>query len=204
MHWNRLKKPWTKEQCRRRYVEGGDDIGIRGLADTSGQPKGTVERWARQELWVDQRRRYKDALTTTVQQKTLEKTSDKLSDELSEIAIANYDAHKFVRDYLLEIFRIKVEHLDRIESLSSAPTEEQLAEIKLLEDKLDKIKKFHNPHELNQLSLGLGRSTQEIAASVGLPYFVNINSAYKKLETEGYVVINPGEEQESNDEEQKP
>lgn len=44
MKWEKLPKPWTKEQCRRRYVESEEDIGIRKLAVQAGLSK-VPTRW---------------------------------------------------------------------------------------------------------------------------------------------------------------
>jgi hypothetical protein len=186
LNWEELPKPWTKEQCRQRYVESGDDIGIRGLANLSGLNKGTVERWVRNEDWVRQRRQYCDRLKASTQEKTIEKASERLSDELADISVANYKAHKLARDYAYAIFQIKAKHLKKIQQL---PDGEQLGELKK-----------HSGNDMNYWSLILARSTQEIAAATGLPYFVNANTAFKKLEMEGFVVLDPRVEIEEEDE----
>ena len=163
-------------------MEGGDDIGIRGLADKSGQPKGTVERWAKQELWVDQRRQYKDTLTTTVQAKTIEKTSEKLSDQLSEIAIANYNCHELLRNYAAKVVEIKARQLQEIQQLPLVEKEVMLT-------------KHHSGYEMNYWSQILKRSTDAIAQVSGLSYYVDINAAAGRLEREGYEIIDPNNEQ---------
>lgn len=166
-------------------MEGGDDIGIRGLADASGQPKGSVERWARQELWVEQRRQYKDTLTTTVQQKTIEKTSEKLSDQLSEIAIANYKCHELARNYAAKVIETKARQLQEIQQLPLAERAAILA-------------KDHVGYEMNYWSQILKRSTDAIESVSGLKYYVDINAAAGKLEKEGYEIIDPTNEPESD------
>ena len=187
MNWEELPKPWTKEQCRQRYVEGGDDIGIRGLANLAGLNKGTIEYWVRKEEWVRQRRQFRDRLKTETQQKAIEKTSERLSDELADISVANYEAHKLARDYAHTIFKIKAKDLQRVIKL---PDEERLVELKK-----------HSASDMNYWSLILSRSTQEIAAATGLPYYINANTAFTKLEKEGYIIIDPRAEQEPEDEE---
>ena len=189
MNWEELPKPWKREQCRQRYVEGDDDIGIRGLAKISGQPKGTLERWARDDSprWIVQRGQYRDRLKTEIQQKTIEKASERLSDDLADISVANYEAHKLARDYAHTIFKIKAKDLQRVIKL---PDEERLVELKK-----------HSASDMNYWSLILSRSTQEIAAATGLPYYINANTAFTKLEKEGYIIIDPRAEQEPEDEE---
>ncbi|MFM6004711.1 MAG: hypothetical protein ACKPA7_14115, partial [Sphaerospermopsis kisseleviana] len=93
MNWEELPKPWTKEQCRRRYVECEDDIGIRTLAAQAGRTKMMVEGWVKNELWLQQRKEYRYSLNMSIQEKTIEKTSEKISDELSEICTENYKVH---------------------------------------------------------------------------------------------------------------
>lgn len=169
--WSRWKQPWSKDQCRRRYVEGDDDIGIRQLAKDSGQPKGTVETWSKTNDWVGQRRRFRDDLQTEVREKTIEKTSDKLSDELSNIAIANYEAHQQVRDYALSVFRIRAKHMNSIQEL---PDDRQLEEVKK-----------HLGSEMNYWSQILKRATEGIESATGLPYWVNVNTSIRRVEREG-------------------
>jgi hypothetical protein len=183
LKWDKLPKPWTKEQCRRRYVEGGDNIGIRGLAATAGQPKGTLEEWVKRESWVEQRRQYQDRLTTATQTRTVEKVSEKLSDDLSEVAIANYEKHRLARDYAARIFEIKSNLLTEIESLPLAEKEASLA-------------KHHSGSEMNYWSQVLKRSTDAIAQGTGLNYYVEINAAAGRLEKEGYEIVDPSSEQQ--------
>lgn len=167
-------------------MEGGDDIGIRGLSEASGQARSTLERWSKTELWVDQRRQFQGTLKAVTQQKSIEKASEKLSDELADVAIANYKAHKLARDYALAIFQIKARHIKKVQSL---PDDEQMKELK-----------NHSASEMNYWSLILARSTQEIANSTGLAYYININTSAKKLEQEGYVVLDPREDVEEEGE----
>ena len=179
MRWEKLPRPWTKEQCRRRYVEADDDIGIRGLADASGQPKGTLERWSRNELWVDQRVQYRDTLKTTIQEKTIEKTSEKISDELSNIVTENYKVHKLARDYVAKIIEVKARQLQE--------------DLKLVGEEKKKAIAKHNAAETNQWSQALKRSTDAINEVRGIKYFIDINAAADKLSREGYEIIDPSE-----------
>ena len=179
MRWEKLPRPWTKEQCRRRYVESDDDIGIRGLADASGHGKGTVEGWVRRELWLDQRRQYRDTLKTTIQEKTIEKTSEKISDELSDIVIENYKVHKLARDYVAKIIEVKARQLAEDLKLSGEEKKKAIAQ--------------HNAAEMNQWSQMLKRSTDAINEVRGIKYFIDINAAADKLAREGYEILDPSE-----------
>lgn len=182
MNWDKLPKPWTKEQCRRRYVEGGDTIGIRGLSDASGQPRTTLGRWSGEGGWVEQRAQYENRLVTATQTRTVEKVSDKLSDQLSEIAIANYERHRLARDYAAKIFDIKAHLLAEIKDLPLAEKEAHLS-------------KHHSGSEMNYWSQILKRSTDAIESVSGMRYYSDMNAAAGRLEKEGYEIIDPNNEQ---------
>ncbi|MFN5592993.1 MAG: hypothetical protein ACK482_06010 [Aphanizomenon sp.] len=185
MKWEKLPKPWTKEQCRRRYVESEEDIGIRKLAVEAGLGKGTVEVWVRRELWVDQRRQYQDTLKTTIQVKTIQKASEKISDELSQIVIENYKVHKLARDYVAKIIEVKAR---------------QLAEdLELTGEERKKAISLHSAPETNQWSQALQRSTSAINETRGIKYFVDVNAAADKLSREGYQIIDPSNGGEDED-----
>jgi hypothetical protein len=184
LNWDKLPKPWTREQCRRRYVEGGDNIGLRAIAGISGQPRGTLERWSSKENWVERRGQYQGRLAVATQQKTIEKASDKLSDQLSEIAIANYERHKLFRDYAAKVAQIKAQQLAEIQNLPLAERAAILA-------------KDHVGYEMNYWSQILKRSTDAIESVTGLKYFVDINAAAGRLEKEGYEIIDPNNNEQS-------
>lgn len=180
MKWENLPKPWTKEQCRRRYIEDDDSIGIRPLAEISGNPKTTIELWVRKELWVEQRKQYRNKLRSTIQEKTVEKTSEKISDELSNIVAKNYEVHKLARDYVAKLIEARAR---------------QLAEdLKLEDSRKQAALKQHNSVEINNLSQALKRSTDAINEITGLQYHIDINAATDKLTREGYEVIDPSKE----------
>lgn len=189
MKWEKLPRPWTKEQCRRRYVECGDDIGIRGLAVQSGRAKSTLQIWSKERLdgrdWHQQRVHFQSSLGTVTQQKTIEKTSEKISDELSDIVIENYKVHKLARDYVAKIIEVKAR---------------QLAEDLKIENKQERKSAIsrHNAAEVNQWSQSLKRSTDAINEVRGIKYFIDINAAADKLSREGYEIVDPSKD-ENND-----
>lgn len=180
MRWEKLSRPWTKEQCRRRYVEADDNIGVRGLAEASGVSRSTVESWSRTELWVEQRRQYQGNLKAVIQEKTIEKTSEKISDELSTIVTENYKVHKLARNYIAKIIEIKAQQLQ--EDLQIANKQEKKKAIAQ-----------HNAAEVNQWSQALKRSTDAINEVRGIKYFIDINAAADKLAREGYEILDPSE-----------
>ena len=180
--WTHYVKPWSKEQCKRRYVEGCDEISIRRLADDSGVPKGTVERWCRYGDWFAERKKLADEINERTREKIIEKTSDILSEHLAVLAEANQKAHKLTRDYAVAVINVYARNLQRIQQL---PQQEQLEALRA---------NGHDPHKLNFWSQILARSTQGIESATGLPYYVNLNTSFHKVSSEGYVVIDPEEE----------
>jgi hypothetical protein len=188
--FSKIPRPWPKDVCRRRYVEGGDNIGFRQLAIDSGRAKSTLQDWSKELIdglnWAQQRVRFGSRISTAVQQKTIEKTSDKLSDELSEIAIANYERHKLARDYASKVFQIKSRQLAAIQNL---PLDEQVEE----------LKKNHQGYEMNYWSQILTRATDAIARATGLDYYVDINASAARVEREGYIISDPTEDEQSQD-----
>lgn len=187
MKWEKLPRPWTKEQCRRRYIECGDEISFAKLADLSGVPAKTIERWAKplrgdnpSPSWKEQRGMFEGRVREAASEKIIEKTSEKISDELSDIVIENYKVHKLARDYVAKIIEVKAR---------------QLAEDLKIENRQERKSAIaqHNAAEVNQWSQALKRSTDAINEVRGIKYFSDINAAYDKLSREGYEIIDPSE-----------
>ena len=184
MRWDKLPKPWTREQCRRRYVECSDDIGIRGVATESGRAKSTVQKWSQQLIegrnWQQQRIHFQASLGTVAQQKTIEKASEKISDDLSVVVSKNYEVHKLARDYAAKLMEARAR---------------QLAEdLKLPDEYRRKAIAKHNAAEINNLSQALRRSTDAINEVLGVRYFIDINAAADKMRREGYEIVDPSED----------
>lgn len=179
------KSVWSREACFKRYVEG-KSITMIQLSKISGRAIGTIGRWASQDNWKGARYYFQQSLTQDIKDKTILKASEKLSDELSDISLANYQAHKEMRDYVVSIIKRKMAHLAEISYLEYIDWEREL-------------KKHHPAGEINNLSMILARSTDCISNAVGLPYHVNVNSAYRKLEAEGYMVVDPNANSDDKD-----
>lgn len=171
------KTVWSREACFKRYVEGRNITMIQ-LSKMSGRALGTIGRWAAQDNWKGARFYFQKKLDQDVKEKTLDKATEQLADSLSDISLANYKAHREMRDYVVSIIERKVKHLREIEYLDYLDWERE-------------IKKHHSSIELNNLSMILARSTESISDAVGLPYHINVNAAYRKLEAEGYMVVDP-------------
>ncbi len=174
---------WSKQKCENRFVTG-DRITLKDLANASKQPLGTLRRWCNEESWTSKRDQYEFQLRSATQEKTAEKTSEKLSEELSDVATINYKVHRLERDYIAAIFQIKSRHMQLVQQVP-------------LEEQLELLEKYHNPHEINQLSLALGRATEGIAQATGLSYYLSGNAAAKRIEDMGGDIVFTKEDRDS-------
>jgi hypothetical protein len=75
-----MSKRWSKEQCRRRYVEG-DRIGLEDLAIESGVSIATLKRWSCSEevRWPNQKRRFDTEVKLLSHKKSVDRVSGVLA-----------------------------------------------------------------------------------------------------------------------------
>jgi hypothetical protein len=177
MDWDSLPKPWSREKCEERFVKGEDRLSIRKMAAASGRAKSTIEDWMDKDNWEDKRGRYQDEIRATTQAKTIEKVSDRLSDDLSKIITKNYKVHEVFRDCAHAYAQIQARYLLEIQRMEPDKQREALKKI--------------NAKEMSDWSMIASRSTQGISDAMGLPYWANLNTAFKKVEDTGYIVIDP-------------
>lgn len=185
--WDSLPKPWSKEECRRRYVESSDSISFSKLAQASGVGESTLFRWSTegakngQEGWVAQREVYQRELRELTRSKTLEQTSSKLSAELSRTAVECYKPHKTLLTYATKVIDLKMRRLRGLENRDQEIIDKEL-------------KTNHIASELDYWSKIVARSTEAISRLTGLEYYVNLNAAAAKVESEGYTIVDPSED----------
>lgn len=81
------QKPWSRETCRRRYVEG-NALGLRGLSKLSGVSFAKLTEWSRKDkldsenrTWPKQREQYQGEIRSKTFQKSAESISDKYAQE---------------------------------------------------------------------------------------------------------------------------
>jgi len=181
MKWEKLPKPWSKTQCRRRYVECDDDIGIRGVAKLSGRAPSTIQKWSAELIegrnWHQQRIHFQSSLGTTTRKKIIEKVSTEISNEFSSIVAENYQVHEMTRNYIARLISQKVAQLAQ--------------DLKLPDEYKKKAIAKHTSVEINNLSQALKRSTDAISEILGLRYHVDMNAATQKVRGEGYEIIDP-------------
>ena len=89
--WANLSRPWSRDDCRDRYVIG-DKIGLRKLAEISGGSFKTIAEWSTGDKWTESRKRFQDGVRT--------KTDDILSDKISKRNAAILAGHS--KDYRSE------------------------------------------------------------------------------------------------------
>ena len=85
-----ISKPWDRETCRRRYVEG-TPIGLRPLAELSGHPFARLRDWSRKDKtdaqhrsWPEQRSHFVNEVRTKSEQKSTEAISDLYAQQNTE------------------------------------------------------------------------------------------------------------------------
>lgn len=83
--WDSLEKPWTKEQCRDRYVQGSQ-IGLRKLAEVSGRRQNKLFEWSRKSDWPKQRKQFQ----SESQAKRDEAAGDAIAARNAEILSRHY------------------------------------------------------------------------------------------------------------------
>jgi hypothetical protein len=93
-----LPQPWSREQCRDRYVRG-EKIGMRGLSDLSGRGLSTLGEWSANDEWVEQRERFWNERRSRTDELIIEKSAELISDELAAIASTHYNTYKSLREH---------------------------------------------------------------------------------------------------------
>lgn len=182
--WSDWEKPWTKEQCRMRYVQGSE-IGLRQLSKDAGCSRKTLGDWCKQGEWVTERRRYGDRIVTATREKAIAKTSDKLSDEISDIATEHFAVAKLYRaisELLAKNAISKVAKARKENAISAEKAIEQLE---------------RNIPRLNLANLMLDRSIKIERAALGLDYN-DAPIAIAFLEKLGFQVNDPSVTQQNN------
>jgi hypothetical protein len=97
-------KPWSRETCRRRYVEG-EAIGLRGLSKISGVAFNKLTEWSRKDkldpenrTWPKQREHYQVEIRSKSQQKSADAISDKYAEQNAKAIEQHIDLSSRYRD----------------------------------------------------------------------------------------------------------
>jgi hypothetical protein len=171
--WDDWQKPWTKEQCRDRYIRG-TRISVPELVELSGCAEGSIRRWASKDpdgTWKEQRDLYLAQQRSQTDLKAIAKTSEKLADEISDIVASHFRGYRVLRE-------ISMTRLDFINDCLKHPETagEQMASL--------------NPLNINYWSLVFDRSVRGERVALGLEY-EDLNKAIAAVERAGFEVRVP-------------
>lgn len=191
--WSRWKKPWTRSQLKRRYVEG-PEIYLKQIAKDSGVSVGSVERWSTQDEWVKARKQFANSVELAKIQLVVDKPQREaveisdyyiqsreestvgIFDELPKQVLRNRAVNQLFLDYACAIIESKIENLNELFKL---PFKERVEGINL----------YHKAQEINYWSMVAERATSAINATMGISYYMDINAAAKKLHEHGYGIV---------------
>lgn len=168
----------TKEEARRLFVEAEEDYTFETLSEATEYAASTLKRWSSNDpkgRWIDQRDNFRTQLSLKTQEKTIEKTSERLSEEYAVIQERHYRSYRVFSELAVLYAQIKRKI---IQSAMKAGEATAIAE-------MNKI----NPTEVNFWNLVMDRSLKGEAASIGLPFHVNPNSAIQEVERQGWIPV---------------
>jgi hypothetical protein len=99
-----IAKPWDRETCRRRYVEG-TAIGLRPLAELSGNPFPRLRDWSKKDKtdaqhrsWPEQRSQFVNEIRTKSEQKSADAISDRYAEQNTKAIEQHIDLSSRYRD----------------------------------------------------------------------------------------------------------
>ncbi len=165
--WCNWKKPWNREQCERRYVEG-EKIGLRGLSALSGVSDRQISRWSRQGNWTEARLQFVAKLTAKTREKAIEKISNDRSEELRKLSEEHLKGYQTMRR-VANVFFAKV--ASKVSSNS------------------DEVFKIPSG-ECQKWAIVFDKAVQGERQATGMDY-EDLNLAIAALERHGYQVFDP-------------
>lgn len=175
--WDEWEKPWTREQCRRRYVEGGDNIGLKKLVTESGRSLASLERWSSGDKWVQQRGEFEGSLRVKTTKKVIEKVSEYHAD-----AIVNHWQPIFIED--LNRFR-------HISSVFANATAGMIADAAKSGAGHEGIINAIKAKELAMMGRVLEGAIKGLREVTGYDIANNVNVAIQIVEQHGLEIIDP-------------
>lgn len=171
--WQDWPQPWSREQCRDRYVRGSK-IGLRTLAEQSGRSLGTLGGWSSEDDWQVQREQFQDKKRSRTDEKIVEQVSQAIAEEAADVAAEHFNAHRSAR-------KIAEFYLNAVSAQLK-----RLTHPEMLEEALKAV----SPLSLNFISLTLDRSIQGERQALGMEYD-DINKAIAAIERTGLKVVAP-------------
>lgn len=186
MDWDSLEKPWSREECRDRYVQGRQ-VSLRELAELSGVSFKTIAEWSRFDAWVEQRRRVQNEIRA----KTDALVGDAIAASNAERLKAHLKAYQDVADLGLSLIGLA-----------------QQCANDLANDKNKSV----NPYQLQALASSSSQAASVVKTAIDGQRqalwmdLENINHAIAVVEKHGYHVSegDPKDTQEDQVEDNKP
>lgn len=183
--WDSLKKPWTFEQCRIRYIYCDDEIPFRKLSRLSGRSVGLLGDWSSPHheynngvKWLTQREQYKSEVRTYTHNKIIESKSTNLSEILSKTLKEHHHSQEIIRNYLYKLIMVKVRKLAAFEPGKT---------IEELEAEIESGKYFDADMEKKIKAFMLVKDG--IEKTLGWDNYINVNTSISTLERNGYVIL---------------
>ena len=170
---NKKQEQWDLDKCREAFMRT-DDLTIKDLSKVSGVSVKRLTHWSRHGKWP---------LLREAQQKLNLQPPDKSKNPIEEID-KSFDTREenikcllLVRDFAKTIVGIHAKELSNKMTVAQNNTE-----------LIEYVKKLNTPDIIKWMD-ALRDSVTAIEETMGLQYITDINAAYKRLEAEGYVVV---------------
>lgn len=164
--------PWTKEECRDRYVRGSQ-ISLRRLAQESGNKYKTINDWSRFDIpkWSEQRKDFQ----AEVRLKSDNKMVESLSDRTSNLTVQHLDSYQSARRVVDTYFAFLNRRID---------------EVKDIPERLEAELKSIRASNINFMMLSLERAINGERTAAGLEW-ENVPKAIAFLQRQGYQIVDP-------------
>jgi hypothetical protein len=164
--------PWTKEECRDRYVRGSQ-ISLRQLASDSGNSRKTLEDWSRFDVpkWSEQRREFQGEARVRGDHKAIEN----ISDRTSNLTVQHLDSYQSARRVVDTYFAFLNRRID---------------EVKDIPERLEAELKSIRASNINFMMLSLERAINGERTAAGLEW-ENVPKAIAFLQRQGYQIVDP-------------
>lgn len=170
---NKKQEQWDLDKCREAFMRT-DDLTIKDLSKVSGVSIKRLTNWSRQGKWP---------LLREAQQKLNLQIPDKSKNPIDEVD-KSFDTREenikcllLVRDFAKTIVSIHAKELNN-KMLASQNNTELVQYVKTL-----------STSDIVKWMDALRDSVTAIEETMGLQYITDINAAYKRLEAEGYIVV---------------
>jgi len=167
------QEKWGLDKCREAFMRT-DDLTIKDLSKVSGVSVKTLTNWSRQGKWP---------LLREAQQKLSLQPPEKNTNPINDID-KSFDTREenlkclvLIRDLAKTIVSIHAKELNNKMIVSQNNTE------------LVQYAKSLNTPDIIKWMDALRDSVTAIEETMGLQYITDLNAAYKRLESEGYVIV---------------